>query len=114
LSTIPAVLLYASSLFLLMEHERIRSFFQPLARVGQMALTNYVAQSFLGSLIISFMGLETVSPVNVVWIACLIFLVQIIYSNLWFKFFAMGPMEKVWRFMTYGKQTAKKTNSLQT
>lgn len=114
LSTIPAVLFYVSSLFLLMEHERIRSFFQPVARVGQMALTNYVAQSFLGSLIISLMGLETVSPVNVVLIACLIFFVQIIYSNLWFKFFAMGPLEKVWRFMTYGKQKAKKTHSLQT
>jgi len=107
LSTIPTVLFYISSLFLLMEHEQIRSFLQPVSRVGQMALTNYVAQSFLGSLIISIMGLETVSPANVVLIACLIFIAQIIYSNLWFKSFTMGPLEKMWRFMTYGKQTVK-------
>ena len=107
LGTIPAVLFYLSSLFLLLEHEQIRSFLTPVSRVGQMALTNYVAQSFIGSLIISIMGLEIVSPVNVVIIACLIFIVQIIFSSLWFKFFTMGPLEKMWRFMTYGKQKIK-------
>ncbi|WP_103107967.1 DUF418 domain-containing protein [Brevibacillus reuszeri] len=107
LGTIPAVLFYLSSLFLLLEREQIRSFLTPVSRVGQMALTNYVAQSFIGSLIISIMGLETVSPVNVVIIACLIFIVQIIFSSLWFKFFTMGPLEKMWRFMTYGKQKIK-------
>ncbi|GED67984.1 membrane protein [Brevibacillus reuszeri] len=107
LGTVPAVLFYLSSLFLLLEHEQIRSLFTPVSRVGQMALTNYVAQSLIGSLIISIMGLETVSPVNVVIIACLIFIVQIIFSTLWFKFFTMGPLEKMWRFMTYGKQKIK-------
>lgn len=107
LGTIPAVLFYLSSLFLLLEREQIRSFLTPVSKVGQMALTNYVAQSFIGSLIISIMGLETVSPVNVVIIACLIFIVQIIFSSLWFKFFTMGPLEKMWRFMTYGKQKIK-------
>lgn len=107
LGTIPAVLVYVMSLFLLLEHEKMRSLLTPVARVGQMAMTNYVAQSFIGSLFISLMGLETVSPVNVVIIACLIFIVQIIFSSLWFTFFTMGPLEKMWRFMTYGKQTAK-------
>ncbi|MFP3390723.1 DUF418 domain-containing protein [Brevibacillus sp. SIMBA_040] len=107
LGTIPAVVFYLSSLFLLLEHEQIRSFLTPVSRVGQMALTNYVAQSFIGTLIISIMGLEIVSPVNVVIIACLIFIVQIIFSSLWFKFFSMGPLEKMWRFMTYGKQKVK-------
>lgn len=107
LGTIPTVLFYVAVMFLLLEHAAIRAFFAPVARVGQMALTNYVAQSFIGLLIISIMGLEYVSPVNVVIIASLIFVVQIIYSNVWFKFFAMGPLEKMWRFMTYGKQKAK-------
>ncbi|MGG1663363.1 DUF418 domain-containing protein [Brevibacillus sp. NRS-1366] len=107
LGTIPAVLFYVASLLLLLEHEKVRSFLTPVSRVGQMALTNYVAQSFIGSLLLSIMGLETVSPVNVVIIACLIFIVQIIFSSLWFKFFNMGPLEKMWRFMTYGKQTVK-------
>ncbi|WP_338140178.1 DUF418 domain-containing protein [Paenibacillus thiaminolyticus] len=104
LSAIPGVLLYVTSLFLILEHRTGRTILQPFARVGQMALTNYVAQSLIGQLIISIMGLETVSPANVVLIACLIMSVQIVYSDLWFKYFKMGPLEKVWRFMTYGRK----------
>ncbi|WP_025852128.1 DUF418 domain-containing protein [Paenibacillus ehimensis] len=108
LSAIPGVLLFVTSLFLLLEHRTARTILQPFARVGQMALTNYVAQSLIGSLFISLMDLETVSPVHVVLIACLIMIVQLIYSSLWFRYFKMGPLEKAWRFMTYGrKQTAK-------
>ncbi|MGG2106662.1 DUF418 domain-containing protein [Lysinibacillus pakistanensis] len=52
------------------------------------------------------MGLEFVSPKNIVIISILIYSIQIIYSVVWFKFFKMGPLEKVWRFMTYGKRAA--------
>ncbi|KPV58596.1 hypothetical protein QJ48_15735 [Paenibacillus sp. A3] len=108
LSAIPGVLLYVTSLFLLLEHRTAGTILQPFAHVGQMALTNYVAQSLIGSLFISIMGLETVSPVNVVLIACLIMIVQLVYSSLWFRFFKMGPLEKAWRFMTYGKKQIAK------
>lgn len=104
LSVIPGVLLFVTSLFLLLEHGKARTILQPFARVGQMALTNYVAQSLIGSLIISIMGLEMVSPANVVLISCLIMILQLVYSSLWFRFFKMGPLEKAWRFMTYGKK----------
>ncbi|WP_282936083.1 DUF418 domain-containing protein [Paenibacillus sp. RC67] len=104
LSSIPGVLLYVTSLFLILEHRSVRTLLQPFARVGQMALTNYVAQSIIGLWIISLMGLETLSPANVVLIACLIMIVELIWSNLWFRYFKMGPLEKGWRFMTYGKK----------
>ncbi|WP_028551654.1 DUF418 domain-containing protein [Paenibacillus sp. UNC451MF] len=104
LSSIPGVLLYVTSLLLILEHQSVRKLLQPFARVGQMALTNYVAQSFIGLWIISLMGLETVSPSNVTLIACLIMIVELICSNLWFCYFKMGPLEKVWRYMTYGKK----------
>jgi uncharacterized protein len=107
LSTIPTVIVYLASLFLLLEHKKAQTLLQPVARVGQMALTNYVAQSFIGTFFISLMGLETVSPTQCVIIACLIFSLQLVYSNLWFKFFKMGPLEKVWRFMTYGRRKVK-------
>jgi len=44
-----------------------------------------------------------VSPINTVIISSLIFILQMIYSVVWFKFFKMGPLERVWRFMTYGR-----------
>lgn len=103
LGTIPTTYLYLSSLFVILEHKRIAKLLQPVARVGQMAFTNYLAQSFIGLAIISLMGLEVVSPINSVIISIIIFTIQIIYSVIWFKFFKMGPFEKVWRFMTYGR-----------
>lgn len=108
LSAIPGVLLYVSSLLLLLEASPAGKILQPFARVGQMALTNYVAQSLIGVWIITIMGLENVSPANVVLISCVIMIVQLVYSNLWFRYFPMGPLEKVWRFMTYGKRPAVK------
>ena len=106
LGTIPTTYLYLSSLFVILENKRIVKLLQPIARVGQMALTNYWAQSFIGLAIITLMGLEVVSPVNTVIISIIIFTIQVIYSVIWFKFFKMGPLEKVWRFMTYGRNAA--------
>lgn len=103
LGTIPTTYLYLSTLFAILENKRIAKLLQPIARVGQMAFTNYLAQSFIGLAIISLMGLEIVSPINSVIISVIIFIIQIVFSVIWFKFFKMGPMEKVWRFMTYGR-----------
>lgn len=103
LGTIPTTYLYLSSLFVILENKSIAKRLQPIANVGQMAFTNYWAQSFIGLFIINLMGLETVSPINIVIIAIIIFTIQITYSAIWFKFFKMGPLEKVWRFMTYGR-----------
>ncbi|MCK1999580.1 DUF418 domain-containing protein [Psychrobacillus psychrodurans] len=106
LGLIPTTFLYLSSLFLILENKRITKLLQPVARVGQMAFTNYWAQSFIGFAIISLMGLEVVSPLNSVIIAIVIFAIQTVYSVIWFMFFNMGPLEKIWRFMTYGRKTA--------
>ncbi|MGG3891517.1 DUF418 domain-containing protein [Metabacillus fastidiosus] len=108
LGVIPMTFFYLSSLFLMLENKRIVKFLKPVAYVGHMAFTNYVAQSFIGIAIISLMGLEAVSPNHIVIIAILIYMVQIIFSIIWFQFFNMGPLEKVWRFMTYGRNTITK------
>lgn len=108
LGLIPTTYFYLSTFFLILENKHIAKLLQPIARVGQMAFTNYWAQSFIGLAIISLMGLEVVSPINIVIISTIIFAIQIIYSVIWFKFFKMGPLEKVWRFMTYGRGTASK------
>ncbi|AMX00040.1 DUF418 domain-containing protein [Rummeliibacillus stabekisii] len=106
LGTIPTTYLYLSSMFVILENKRIGELLQPVARVGQMAFTNYWAQSFIGLAIIDIMNLEIVSPINSVIISIIIFTIQIIFSMVWFKFFKMGPLEKIWRFMTYGRNTA--------
>ncbi|GLC87189.1 DUF418 domain-containing protein [Lysinibacillus piscis] len=103
LGVIPMTYFYLICLFKLFAHQKVAQAFQPIGRVGQMAFTNYIAQSFLGLGIMKLMGLEVVSASQIVIIACLVFSIQIIFSVIWFKFFTMGPLEKLWRRMTYGK-----------
>lgn len=104
LGVIPTTYFYLACLFVLLENKKIKKLLKPIGRVGQMAFTNYLAQSFIGLAIISAMGLEVVSPSDAVIIAPLTYIIQIIFSVIWFKFFKMGPLEKVWRFMTYGRK----------
>lgn len=107
LGQIPTAYLYLSILFILLENKRIVKLLEPIGRVGQMAFTNYLAQSFIGIAIISAMGLEYVLPLDKVIIAVMIFVIQIMVSIVWFKFFKVGPFEKVWRIMTYGRKVRK-------
>ena len=108
LGVVPTTYFYLSCLFLLLENKQIAKLLQPIGRVGQMAFTNYLAQSFIGTAIISLMGLQVVSPSEIVIIASITFIIQIIFSVIWFKFFSIGPFEKLWRFMTYGKKSVTK------
>ncbi|KAA1181959.1 DUF418 domain-containing protein [Paenibacillus sp. B2(2019)] len=108
LGSLPTTLFYLTTLFLILENKKIVKFLKPISRVGQMAFTNYVAQSIIGTIIISIIGLEVVTPKDILYIAVLIYFIQIIFSTIWFKFFSMGPLEKVWRLMTYGTKPAIK------
>ncbi|WP_155590428.1 DUF418 domain-containing protein [Lysinibacillus cavernae] len=108
LGVVPTTYFYLACLFMLLENKQIAKLLQPVSRVGQMAFTNYLAQSFIGTAIISIMGLEVVSPSDIVVIASIIFIIQIIFSMIWFKFFTIGPFEKLWRYMTYGKKVMTK------
>lgn len=74
---------------------------------GRMALTNYLLQTFLGISIFYGIGFGMHlkgAPWSLVAIAILIFIVQVVISNLWLKAFMYGPAEWVWRMLTYGKR----------
>ncbi len=77
-----------------------------LAAVGQMALTNYLMQSIICTLVFygygfglwgSFTRFELIGFVLAVWA------VQIIWSPLWLRAFRFGPFEWLWRSLTYWK-----------
>jgi uncharacterized protein len=80
--------------------------FKLLQPVGQMAFTNYLMQSLIMGLIFNGYGLglfgklhryETYLVVGGVW------LLQIIYSNIWLRYYRFGPFEWLWRSLTYWK-----------
>jgi uncharacterized protein len=75
-----------------------------LAPVGRMALTNYLLQTVICVIIFYGYGLGQFGKVGALastLIAFGIFSVQILLSVLWLKYFAYGPIEWIWRQLTY-------------
>ncbi|MEM8953355.1 MAG: DUF418 domain-containing protein [Verrucomicrobiota bacterium] len=75
------------------------------ANIGRMALTNYIGQSLVLSLLFygHGLGLRAQLPFPMVLaIVPAIWLGQAFLSSLWLKFFRFGPLEWIWRCLTYG------------
>lgn len=106
LGVVPLALAYASGFALLWIDPRWQKRFLALAPMGRMALTNYLMQTVLGILVFYGIGLGLggrVSMVGFESIALAVFIVQVIWSHWWLKRFHFGPMEWLWRSLTYGK-----------
>ncbi len=79
---------------------------RPLTAVGRMALTNYILQSVIATFIFYSYGLglyEQVKPMALLLISIGIFAAQVPFSVWWLNRFRFGPLEWVWRSLTYGK-----------
>ncbi len=77
-----------------------------LAATGRMALTNYIAQSVICSLIFYGHGLgmfERVESPGRVGIVVAIWTLQLIWSPWWLARFRFGPLEWLWRTLSYMK-----------
>ncbi len=97
-------LAYASGIALLSRAARWRSRLDFLAPVGRMALSNYLAQSLISSLIFYGYGLGLIGQVSYaigLLISVAVFVVQIFVSRWWFQHFRFGPLEWLWRAATY-------------
>jgi len=82
-----------------------------LAPVGQMALTNYLTQSIVCTLIFYGYGLGLFGKVGFaagIGLTLVIYLLQIPISHWWMKRFQYGPAEWLWRSLTYGKRQPMK------
>ncbi|MEW1848048.1 DUF418 domain-containing protein, partial [Nonomuraea angiospora] len=78
-----------------------------LAAPGRMAMSNYLAQSLICSLIFTGYGLalvDRVSPPLEVLIALGVFVCQVFYSHWWLKRHRYGPVEWILRFLTYWRK----------
>lgn len=81
---------------------RLSALFEP---VGRMALTNYIAQSIISVLIFRGAGLGLggkVGPTLYIPIGLAIYLLQLVASRAWLRSFQFGPVEWLWRMLTYG------------
>jgi uncharacterized protein len=97
---------YASALAVLIQSDAWRKRLTPFAAVGRMALTDYLTQSVLCTLF--FYNYTTglygrVGPAIDLIPTVLIYGSQVVFSNWWLARYRFGPMEWLWRGMTYGK-----------
>jgi uncharacterized protein len=97
---------YVAGLALLFLHQDWRRWLLPFAAVGRMALTDYLMQSVVCTLF--FYHYTTglygrVGPAVGLVPTVLLYGAQVVFSNWWLKRYRFGPMEWVWRGMTYGK-----------
>ncbi|MFT4911075.1 MAG: hypothetical protein ACI9TI_002258 [Natronomonas sp.] len=77
-----------------------------LSAVGRTAFSNYLLQTLLATSVFYGHGLGlfgSVTRVKALAIAVAIWAVQIPLSALWLRYFRFGPMEWVWRVLTYGR-----------
>jgi len=106
----PALALaYMSGLTLFFRTGAGRRLLSPLSFVGRMALTNYLLQSIICTLIFYNYGLGlygTVGAAAGLGLALVIYLLQIPWSMWWLGRYRFGPMEWLWRWLTYGKRPA--------
>lgn len=79
----------------------------PLAAVGRMSLSNYLFQSVVSTLIFYGYGLGLYGKISLfsgTILTSVIFVFQIAASHYWLRRFRYGPVESVWRKVTYLKR----------
>ena len=93
------MLMYKSGLF--------KWLFALMRPVGQMAFTNYLMQSLLCGLFFNSIGLGMygkLQRIEIYYVVFAVWLFQIIFCNIWLRYYRFGPFEWAWRSLTYWKR----------
>jgi len=75
--------------------------------VGQMAFTNYLMQSLMCSLFFLGIGFGMIGKLQryeVYYVVGVVWVIEIIWSHVWLRYFRFGPLEWLWRSLTYWKK----------
>ena len=98
---------YISLIMVFAQSDNYNTIKKRLASIGQMALTNYILHSFIGAFIFFGIGFGLFGQIDrsfqmlIVSIVCIL---QYLTSEKWLSSYKFGPLEWVWRSLTYGKK----------
>lgn len=110
------VMAHAAVIMLIVKSGIQKYFISRLAAVGQMALTNYVLQTVICTLIFFGYGLNfyaTFKYHQIFYSVFAIWMLQLLLSSVWLNYFQFGPLEWLWRTLTYWKiQPLRKVKKL--
>lgn len=96
---------YIGLLCLICQSNRLHAFTSRLAVVGRMALTNYLMQSLICAVIFTGLGFGLLGDwqrVELYGVVIAIWVFQTWFSAFWLERYRFGPLEWVWRALTYG------------
>ena len=92
---------------------KLKSFFNALQLIGKMTLTNYLVQNFISIFLFSGFGFgfafnHRLAAGYYYLFAIVIYVAQVYFSKWWLTKFYYGPVEWIWRQLSYGKRLAIK------
>jgi len=102
---------YVGMVLRTLQNFRLRQWLTPLAYLGRMALSNYLLQSVVFTLVYYSYGLGfygEVGTAKAVALALCVVALQGLVSKHWLEHFRYGPLEWLWRSLSYGKQQSIK------
>ncbi|MED0937295.1 DUF418 domain-containing protein [Bacillus mobilis] len=100
---------YVGALILLLQLKPVQILLAPLKYYGRMALTNYIGQTamiLIAGSVFNFAG--NLTYMQTLYVCIAIYAIQIVFSVIWMKIFKMGPLEWIWRVITYWTVTPLK------
>lgn len=104
LASYPLSIFYLSSILILYNKNYFAFTYKALSYVGRISLTAYVGHLLLLKLFILLLGWKHgFTLLQSLILVCIVFTILLIFSFVWMQKFQQGPLEKAWRFFTYGK-----------
>jgi uncharacterized protein len=98
------VMAHMAAITLLYKSGCAQPLFRRLEAAGQMAFTNYLMQSVICTRVFFGYGLNYYADLQfyqIYFVVLAIWVLQLFVSPLWLKFFYYGPLEWLWRSLTY-------------
>ncbi len=93
---------YVGGLILILQFPTIQKLLAPLKSYGRLALTNYLFQTvfiYLAGYVFNLF--DHITYLQSLMVCLSIYIIQFIFSIVWLRFFHYGPLEWIWRVVTY-------------
>ena len=97
---------YVGLVMLICRSSSLRGFKNVFSAVGRMAFTNYILMTLICTFIFYGHGLGLFGSVERKFLVLIVagtWIAMLIISPLWLRWFRFGPLESLWRSLTYGR-----------
>jgi uncharacterized protein len=101
------MLLITAALCWLYINGKLKAFFRAMENIGKMTLTNYMVQNIISFFVFGGVGLALGSKMPYWFYLALplaIYIIQVYLSKWWLLNYNYGPIEWIWRQLSYGKR----------